>query len=224
VRVVSDYLAQLVHNTGFAGPVDQFIAYSDYAEFLTIEPVEPPATPRALFIGVLERYKAVDVLLDAWQLVAERMPDARLTMIGGGSLRDEVQARVADDGLAGSVELLAPMTRKDLRHHIDASSCLVLPSRSEGLGRVILEAMGRERPVVASAVGGIVELVEPARTGMLVPPEDAAALADALTAMLAEPDTARAMGQEAGRRVRARDPLDEYERGIARLAEWMTAS
>ncbi len=63
----------------------------------------------------------------------------------------------------------------------------MLPSRSEGLGRVILEAMGRERPVVASAVGGIVELVEPGRTGMLVPPEDAVALADALITVLARP-------------------------------------
>ncbi len=95
-------------------------------------------------------------------------------MIGGGTRHDEVVERIRNDGLAQSVELLAPMSRTEVRRHLDASSCLVLPSRSEGLGRVILEAMGRERPVVASAVGGIVELVEPGRTGALVPPEDAA--------------------------------------------------
>jgi glycosyltransferase involved in cell wall biosynthesis len=84
--------------------------------------------------------------------------------------------------------------------------------------------MGRERPVVASAVGGVGELVEPGLTGALVPPEDAPALADALTTMLEDADGARAMGREAGRRIRARNPLDEYERGIARLADWISAS
>ncbi len=54
--------------------MDQFIAYSDYDEFLAVAPVEPPATPRAVFVGVLERYKAVDVLLDAWELVAGAAP------------------------------------------------------------------------------------------------------------------------------------------------------
>jgi glycosyltransferase involved in cell wall biosynthesis len=224
VRVVSDFLAQLVRDAGYEGPMDQFIAYSDYDEFLAIAPVEPPSTPHVVFVGVLERYKAVDVLLDAWALVTERLPDARLTMIGGGSLHDQLVARIADEGLANTVALLAPMSRADVRRHLDASTCLVLPSRSEGLGRVILEAMGRERPVVASAVGGIVELVEPGRTGALVPPENASALADALVALLQDPVAARAMGREAGRRARARDPLAEYELGIARLADWMAAS
>ena len=77
---------------------------------------------------------------------------------------------------------------------------------------------------MASAVGGIVELVEPGVTGILVPPEDADALADALVELLEDPPRARAMGKEAGRRARARDPFEEYEQGIARLAEWMTGS
>ncbi len=116
------------------------------------------------------------------------------------------------------------MSRAELCRHIDASTCLVLPSRSEGLGRVILEAMGRERPVVASAVGGIVELVEPGVTGILVPPEDAGALADALVELLGRPAAARAMGKkpvdEPGHEIRCA----EYEQGIARLAEWMAGS
>lgn len=223
IRVVSDYLAALVRDIGYTGPIDRFIAYSDYDEFLTVAPVDPPSSPRALFVGVLERYKAVDVLLDAWASVLERLPDARLTLIGDGSLRDDVAARIAD-GLSRSVDLRAPMPRTELRREIDAATCLVLPSRSEGLGRVILEAMGRERPVVASAVGGIVELVEPGETGVLVPAEDVLALADALTTVLGDRERAQAMGREAGQRARERDPLGEYEQGIARLADWMTDS
>jgi glycosyltransferase involved in cell wall biosynthesis len=224
VRVVSDWLGQLVREAGYVGPMDQYIAYSDYDEFLAVAPEALPAEPRVLFAGMLERYKAVDVLLDAWEIVAERLPDARLTMVGAGRLHDEVAARIAGSSLARSVELLDPVPRAELRRLIDASTCLVLPSRSEGLGRVVLEAMARERPVVASSVGGIVELVEPGRTGVLVPPEDASALADALTGVLEDLASARAMGREAGLRARARDPLAEYERGIARLADWMTGA
>ena len=74
VRVVSEWLGELVRDAGYDGPMDRFIAYSDYDEFLAVAPVEPPDAPRALFVGVLERYKAVDVLLDAWPLVTERAP------------------------------------------------------------------------------------------------------------------------------------------------------
>jgi glycosyltransferase involved in cell wall biosynthesis len=225
VRVVSDYLADLVRRAGYDGPMDQFIAYSDYDEFLRVATTPPPDEPRALFVGMLERYKAVDVLLDAWELVAASLPSARLTMIGDGALREELLARIArTDSLAGSVDVLSPMSRPEVRQHVDDSTCLVLPSRSEGLGRVLLEAMGRERPVVASAVGGIVELVDPGSTGLLVAPEDPIALADALVAVLADPALARTLGREAGRRARSRDPLAEYELGIERLAEWMAVS
>jgi glycosyltransferase involved in cell wall biosynthesis len=225
IRVVSDYLADLVRQAGYDGPMDQFIAYSDYDEFLTVATTPPPDVPRALFVGMLERYKAVDVLLDAWELVVKDLPEARLTMIGGGTLRDDLRARIAASAaLAGSVELLAPMSRPEVRRHVDDSTCLVLPSRSEGLGRVVLEAMGRERPVVASAVGGIVELVDSGATGLLVPPEDPGALADALVAVLSDLEHARTLGREAGRRARSRDPLVEYELGMARLAEWVAAS
>ena len=84
--------------------------------------------------------------------------------------------------------------------------------------------MGRERPVVASAVGGIVELVEPGRTGVLVPPEDAVALADALVTVLGDPADRPRHGPRSRAPGSGRDPLNEYELGIARLADWMTAS
>ena len=74
VRVVSEWLGELVRDAGYEGPMDRFIAYSDYDEFLAVAPVEPPDVPRALFVGVLERYKAVDVLLDAWPLVTRAPP------------------------------------------------------------------------------------------------------------------------------------------------------
>jgi glycosyltransferase involved in cell wall biosynthesis len=221
VRVVSTWLEGLAREGGYQGPIDHFIAFSDYGAFLG-EPLEElPRDEHALFVGVFERYKAVDVLLDAWRLVMDELPTARLTMVGSGSLEAALRTRVAQEGLGDSVQLVAPVKRPELRTLMDRATCLVLPSRSEGLGRIIVEAMGRGRPVVASRVGGIVELVEDGRTGRLVEPQDACSLAHALVEVLGDADLASRMGQEARRRALARDPLREYESGITRLATWI---
>jgi glycosyltransferase involved in cell wall biosynthesis len=223
VRPVSDFLATLARDAGYRGPLDQFIAFSDYATFLEHPIVPVPKLPHAVFVGVLERYKAVDVLLDAWPEVLRDTPGARLTIVGTGSLLAELRERIGSEELAQSVRMLPPMPRPELRCLMDASSCLVLPSRSEGLGRIVVEAMARARPVVASRVGGIVELVEDGTTGRLVAPDDASSLAAALVEVLSDPARAQAMGKEARRRAAARDPLREYEAGIERMAAWIRA-
>ena len=172
-------------------------------------------------MGVLEAYKAVDVLLDAWPSVLRELPDARLTMVGGGSLRGELESRLRAEGLDASVTMLAPVDRSELVALMDDSSCLVLPSRSEGLARIVLEAMARARAVVASRVGGIDEVVEDDVNGRVVEAEDAVALTAALVDVLGDRDRAAAMGEESRRRMIERDPLGEYDAGMARLADWI---
>jgi len=80
---------------------------------------------------------------------------------------------------------------------LDESTCLVLPSRSEGMGRVIVEAFCRGRPVVATRVGGIPDLVENDVNGLLVDPEDTGALADALVRVLTDPELAQGLADRA---------------------------
>ena len=163
-------------------------------------------------MGVLEAYKAVDVLLDAWPSVLRELPDARLTMVGGGSLRAELESRIRAEGLDASVTMLAPVDRSELVALMDDSSCLVLPSRSEGLARIVLEAMARARAVVASRVGGIDEVVEDDVNGRVVEAEDAVALTAALVDVLGDRDRAAAMGEESRRRMIERDPLARIRR------------
>jgi glycosyltransferase involved in cell wall biosynthesis len=174
-----------------------------------------------LFVGVLERYKAVDVLLDAWPKVLIDVPDAQLTIVGDGGQREELHERVRDEGLGSSIRFLAPMPRSELRERLDESSCLVLQSRSEGLARIVLETMARGRPIVASRVGGIEEVLEDGENGRLVPSEDADALAAALIDVLSDPARAKRMGDESLRRALERDPLAEYTAGIERFAAWI---
>jgi glycosyltransferase involved in cell wall biosynthesis len=221
VRPVSLVLAERAREAGFVGPVDRYVAFSDYSSFFDTALTPLPETPNVLFVGVLESPKALDVLLDAWPSVLREIPAARLTMVGAGSLRDALAARIEAEGLAASVTMRAPVPRREIVAIMDASSCLALPSRSEGLARIALEAMARARPVVASRVGGIEELIEDGVNGRLVDAEDAAGLAAALVDVLGDRRRAAAMGAESRRRVLARDPLAEYEAGIARLADWI---
>ncbi|HEY5173118.1 MAG TPA: glycosyltransferase, partial [Acidimicrobiia bacterium] len=223
VRCVSDALGRVAREAGYRGPLDRHVAFSDYDAFMQDLPVPPPEAPHAVFVGALELHKAPDLLLDAWSDVVEAHPNAQLTLVGAGSLEQQLRSRARDDELEGTAHVVAPMSRTKLAELFDRSSCLVLPSLTEGLGRVVLEAMARGRPVVASAVGGIVELVVDGSTGRLVPPGDAGLLAAAIIETLSDRDRARAMGQAARCRALAWDPLRDYELGIARLGEWISA-
>jgi glycosyltransferase involved in cell wall biosynthesis len=95
----------------------------------------------------------------------------------------------------------------------------VLPSRSEGLGRIVLEAYARNRAVLGTDVGGIPELVQAGWTGDLVPAGDPDALAGAILRLLADPRRTREMGEDAGAWLRGQRLEDDFEGGIARLAE-----
>jgi glycosyltransferase involved in cell wall biosynthesis len=222
VRVVSRALERQARDAGYGGPVEHYVTFSDYDVFLTDPPRPMPARPKVAFVGVLERYKAVDILLDAWSDVAAAVAGAELVVVGKGSMRAALHRRVRVAGLEGSVRFRDPMPQTELARLFDESSCLVLPSRSEGRPRVVIEAMARGRPVVATVVGGLQDLVEDGRDGRLVPAEDVMSLATALTEVLSDRRGAQRMGEEARRRVEASHPLKEYEAGIARLARWIS--
>jgi glycosyltransferase involved in cell wall biosynthesis len=130
--------------------------------------------------------------------VAELEPGSvRLRIAGDGPDRGALEAEVARLGLEEAVELLG--MRTDIAELLAAAGVFVLCSDSEGLPMSVLEAMAAGVPVVATAVGGVPELVSDAETGILVPPRDPAALARALGALAADADLRERMG-EAGRR------------------------
>lgn len=194
VRTISGYTTGLVRGLGVE-PTAEFPAFMELDPFLTTPPTPLPERPAALFVGVLERYKAVDVLAEAWRIVAARVPAAELHLVGRGTLAEVPERLVAD--LPGRVRWSPALSTPEVAAALDEASVLVLPSRSEGLGRVVIEAFCRGRGVVGSRVGGIPDLVTDGETGLLVPPGDAGALAGALERALTEPGLAAALGAAA---------------------------
>src|SRR5207248_2903936 len=176
-------------------PADEFPAYMDFATFRETPPVPLPNRPQALFVGVLERYKNVDGLLAAWRNAAPRVPDARLRIVGTGALEADVERAVVQ--LPDRVAWAPRLSQTQIAAALDESTCLVLPSRSEGMGRVVIEAFCRGRAVIGSRVGGIPDLVEDGVNGLLVEPGDGAGLTEALRRLLTDRELAEQLGRRA---------------------------
>ena len=217
VRTISAYTSGLVRSEGVE-PAAEFPAFMDLEPFVATPPTPLPEHATVLFVGVLERYKAIDVLADAWREVAARVPGARLRIVGSGSLSAVAEALVGE--FPETVTWTASVPTGDIAAALDAATVLVLPSRSEGLGRVVVEAFCRGRAVVGSRVGGIPDLVTDGETGLLVTPDNPAALADALVSALED----RALAMRLGAAARgAIEPWlatpEDYAHRIAGLVE-----
>jgi glycosyltransferase involved in cell wall biosynthesis len=142
----------------------------------------PEEGPIVGVVARLEAEKGHPTLLDAWAHVVAEFPTATLLVIGEGSRREALEAQAAALGLSRSVVFTG--RRDDVPAVTAALDVAVLPSYREAQGLTILEAMALSRPVVASRVGGIPEMIENERTGLLVPPHDSTALATAIGRLL----------------------------------------
>jgi len=175
------------------------------------------AGPRLLCIGRLIPIKGHLVLLRAVAQARARVPALVLDVAGRGPLEPALKAYARELGLDEAVRFLGYVS--PIQRAIEETAIVVVPSLGEGFGMVALEAMERARPVIASAVGGLPEIVADGVTGIVVEPVDAEALAEAIVALAGDLDRAAAMG-EAGRE-RA---LSEFppERSAQRIEELYT--
>jgi glycosyltransferase involved in cell wall biosynthesis len=140
---------------------------------------------KLLYVGRLHAGKGLPELLVATARLRERGRNVALDLVGDGALRQPLAAQAAGLGLAGQVCFRGPaLMGPELNAHYNGADLFVLPSASEGAPRVVLEAMGHSLPVVATMVGNIPHLLGGGSRGVLVPPGDAAALADGIERIL----------------------------------------
>lgn len=177
----------------------------------------PQGPPRLVAIGRLAEQKGFPLLIEAMALAAPRIPDLHLTLIGEGPFRPALEHQIARAGLQRQITLTGWLDESAVRDHLARSHALILPSFAEGLPMVVMEAFAAARPVIASAIMGVPELVS-ADTGWLVPAGDATALAKAIAAFAATPtDRLSAMGDLARTTVLARHDITQEAEKLAAL-------
>ena len=172
----------------------------DLRRFAVVEPAPclfPAGTRIIGTVGHLAGHKGHRYLLEAAALLVREEPQLGVVIAGDGALRAELEAQTAALGLTTQVRFTG--FRRDILALMRSFDIFVFPSYLEGLGTAILDAMALGKPVVATRAGGIPEAVQDGTTGLLVPPRDPRALADAIRYLLSHPAQAQALG-EAGRR------------------------
>jgi glycosyltransferase involved in cell wall biosynthesis len=159
------------------------------------QPAERRAEFELLYVGRLSAEKAVDVAIRALALI--KLPSMRLRIIGDGPTRGALEKLTAKLGLNDSIEFLGAQPRHSLGGYYAAADVVLLPSLSEAQPVVTLEAQLCGKPMIASRVGGVPDVIVHGRNGLLVPPGDVAALADAIRTLRTEPKLRVAMSAEA---------------------------
>lgn len=217
----------------------------EYTEACCTLPEEYGFAEGAPMVGVvarLEPEKGHATLLEAWPRVLAQVPAARLLIIGEGSQRAALEAQAEELGLLGEpcsgdacvgtrgarpgAKVVFTGLRDDVPSVTAALDVAVLPSYREAQGMALIEAMALRRPVVATAVGGVPEMIEHERSGLLVPPHNAVMLADAISRLLTDHPLADSIALAGHDLVHARFSLahmvaavaDIYERGAATVA------
>ncbi|MDJ0630915.1 MAG: glycosyltransferase family 4 protein [Rhodobacter sp.] len=180
---------------------------------------DQPPGQTLVFVGRLAAVKGVAVLLDAMAALKDRFPEARLTLIGDGGERAALERRARDLGLDQSVTFAGARTQAEVAEALRGADIFVLPSFAEGVPVVLMEAMASTLPVIATRIAGISELVEEGVSGHLVPPGSDTALAEAIAALLEDPDARRRMGAAGRAQVEASFDIAKEAGKIGRLID-----
>ena len=197
--VSSDTLAQARRRSPEITSRSSLIFNSLAVPTLTSRPLATP--PKLLCVGRLDRQKGFDLALTAFAAIVDRFPGARLTIAGDGSQRSALERQCADLRLSRVVDFTGWVAPDEIPELINTSSAVIIPSRWEGLPLVGIQAASMARPVIATRISGLSELVAHCETGLLIEPEDVAGLADAITFVLTHREQAAGMGRAARRRV-----------------------
>ncbi len=160
-------------------------------------------TTDLLFVGRLDPVKGVMVLFETIAQLVEAGENVRLVLVGDGPQRVELEELTADLGLSDRVRFTGYQNQQQVQAHLERCDVFVLPSFAEGVPVSLMEAMARRRPVIATNVGGVTELVEDGISGRVVPPGDDVALRSAIEDLARDPQLREKMGAAGAAKVHA---------------------
>lgn len=178
----------------------------------------PFTNPRILCIGRLVSEKGFDLALEALNTIKDRFPGLQMTVAGEGPSLPDLKKKADALGVSKRIEFTGGVERESVPELINRATLVFVPSRwREAFGLVALEAAQMGRPVVAARVGGLREVVEHKKTGILVEKENPAALVEAATYLLQHPDEAKRFGEAARRKARSLFSLEQYANSYQKI-------
>lgn len=183
----------------------------------------PPGIPKLFCVAAHKPYKGLPYLIEACRILRDSGVAFHCDIVGHGPMRDELATMIRDRGLDDVVVLAGPRPQEEVAQMMSEAALFVLPSivaadgQMEGIPVALMEALASGRAVVSTTLSGIPELVEHGVSGLLVPPADAAAFAEAIRTLLADRDRARAMGLRGREKVRAEFDLRDCVRRLVAL-------
>jgi glycosyltransferase involved in cell wall biosynthesis len=177
----------------------------------------PPKGIVFIFIGRVLKAKGIFELLEAFCLLTKKLPDAYLIFVGEGKDKKNLVKKAVRIGISNRVIFIGRRPQEELPHWLSMSDILMLPSYSEGLPNVVAEAMACQRPVIATKVGGIPEIIADGKSGILVEPKDSVTLADAMQRVARDKDLRFRMGDLGRKIVIEKFSWDENIRKIINL-------
>jgi len=197
IRGVAEYLVESAKKIAPGKKYFIFHTFTDLTPFLSEENIK--FEPFILFVGYLQKVKGVKYLIEAFSKIAGDFPNFKLVIVGNGPDAEELKELSSDLGIENRVVFKGKLSLNDTQAVMRNCYCLVLPSLSEGLPRVIMEAMASRKPVIASNVGGIPELIKDEITGFIFNPANPDDLAEKLKRLLSNSELAIKMGKDGGK-------------------------
>jgi glycosyltransferase involved in cell wall biosynthesis len=199
------------------GRREQFLTIPSGIDLDRVTAVAPRRLVHGTIVGTVARLVPVKghlFLLDAIPKILHRCPQAQFVFVGEGEMRPALEEQARRLGLGGRITFAG--FQEDVPALLAGMDTFVLPSLNEGMGRVLVMAMALGKPIVATRVGGVPELLGDGEAGILVPPEDSDAIAEAVSTLLCDSPRARALG-ETGRRRASRYSAEAMVCALAKV-------
>jgi len=193
VRAISSFTLEKARRLSPHKPYFVFPTFTDIDDFLKEE--DASFGNFILFVGNLQEVKGINVLIEAFAKISPDFPDFRLILIGDGPEKENLKSQISNLKIEDKMEFRGQLSLEETRNIMKKCYCLVLPSRSEGLGRVLIEAMALGKSVIGSNVGGIPDLVQDGQNGFLFEVGNIEQLAEKLKTLLSNKTLALEMGK-----------------------------
>lgn len=208
IRAISSFTKEKAQNISPDKPYFIFPTFTDIDIFLAKTDIK--FEKFVLFVGNLQKIKGINILLESFALISKELPDFSVILVGGGPESSKLKSQTLNLKLQDKIEFKGALSLKEVRDIMKDCYCLVLPSFTEGLGRVLMEAMALAKPVVASNVGGIPDLVKDGQNGFLFEVGNVEQLAEKLRILLKDKNLAVQMGQRGRELVQNKFSNEKY--------------